>query len=139
MILLDTNVVSETMKPQPDRSVLNWLNAQAAQTLYVSSVSFAELLFGVAALPNGQRQIRLQQAVEGLAYMFKDRTLSFDLTAAQKYAQLALLAKKNGKGFPTPDGYIAAIASSKGFIVASRDASPYIAAKVKVLNPWTSA
>ena len=139
MILLDTNVVSETMKPQPDRSVLNWLNAQAAQTLYVSSVSFAELLFGVAALPNGQRQIRLQQAVEGLAYMFKDRTLSFDLTAAQKYAQLALLAKKNGKGFPTPDGYIAAIASSKGFIVASRDTSPYIAAKVKVINPWNSA
>ena len=71
--------------------------------------------------------------------MFKDRTLSFDLPAAREYAQLALLARKNSKGFPTPDGYIAAIAASKGFIVASRDASPYIAAKVKVINPWNSA
>ena len=138
MILLDTNVVSETMKPQPDPSVLNWLNVQAAQTLYVSSVSFAELLFGVAALPKGQRQTRLQQAVEGLTQMFKDRTLSFDLPAAREYAQLALLARKSGKGFPTADGYIAAIAASKGFIVASRDTSAYVAVKVEVINPWNS-
>ena len=136
MIVLDTNVVSEAMKPEPHPGVRAWLNAQAAQTLYLSSVTLAELLFGIAALPTGKRKDMLAQTLDGLVGLFRDRVLPFDLDAARRYAELAVLARTSGRGFPTPDGYIAAIATSRGFIVASRDIAPYEAARVPVINPW---
>ncbi|WP_050503281.1 type II toxin-antitoxin system VapC family toxin [Xanthomonas citri] len=113
-----------------------WLNDQAAETLYLSSVTLAELLFGIAALPAGKRKDMLEQALDGLMGLFRDRVLPFDIDAARRYAELAVTAKIGGRGFPTPDGYIAAIAASRGFIVASRDTAPYEAAGVTVINPW---
>ena len=136
MIILDTNVVSEAMKPQPHPAVRAWLNAQAAQTLYLSSVTLAELLFGIAALPAGKRRELLAKALDGLLELFQDRVLPFDTDAAKRYAELAGMARAGGRGFPTPDGYIAAIAASRGFIVASRDTAPFEAAGVRVINPW---
>lgn len=136
MIILDTNVVSEAMKPEPNLVVRAWLNDQAAETLYLSSVTLAELLFGIAALPSGKRKEMLALTLEGLMGLFKDRVLPFDVEAARHYADLAVVAKVSGRGFPTPDGYIAAIAASRGFIVASRDTAPYEAARVTVINPW---
>ena len=136
MIVLDTNVVSEAMKPDPHPGVRAWLNNQAAETLYLSSVTLAELLFGVRALPAGKRKDMLALALDGLMGLFRDRLLPFDIDAARRYAELAVTAKAAGRGFPTPDGYIAAIAASRGFIVASRDTAPYEAAKVSVINPW---
>jgi predicted nucleic acid-binding protein len=136
MIILDTNVVSEAMKPEPNPVVRAWLNDQAAETLYLSSVTLAELLFGIAALPSGKRKEMLALTLEGLMGLFKDRVLPFDVEAARHYADLAVVAKVSGRGFPTPDGYIAAIAASRGFIVASRDTAPYEAARVTVINPW---
>ena len=136
MIVLDTNVVSEAMKPEPNPAVRAWLNDQAAETLYLSSVTLAELLFGIAALPAGKRKDMLAQALDGLMGLFRDRVLPFDTDAARHYAELAVSARKSGRGFPTPDGYIAAIAASRGFIVASRDKAPYEAANVAVINPW---
>jgi hypothetical protein len=126
MIVLDTNVVSEAMKPEPHPAVRSWLNDQAAETLYLSSVTVAELLIGIAALP----------AVDGLLELFRDRVLPFDTDAVRRYAELAVTAKLGDRGFPTPDGYIAAIAASRDFIVASRDTAPYEAAGVSVINPW---
>lgn len=137
MIVLDTNVVSAAMKPEPHPAVMAWLNAQAAPTLYLSSVTLAELLFGIAALPAGRRKDLLSQALEGLLRLFRDRVLPFDTDAARHYAELAVTARAGGRGFPTPDGYIAAIAASRGFMVASRDTAPYEAARVSVINPWT--
>jgi predicted nucleic acid-binding protein len=136
MIVLDTNVVSEAMKPEPHPAVRAWLNDQAAVTLYLSSVTLADLLFGIAALPAGQRKDRLAQTLDGLLGLFRDRVLPFDTDAARHYAERAVTAKTNGRGFPTPDGYIAAIAASRGFIVASRDTAPYEAAGISVINPW---
>lgn len=136
MIVLDTNVISEAMKPEPHPSVRAWLNNQAAATLYLSSVTLAELLFGIAALPAGKRKDMLAQALDGLMGLFRDRVLPFDIDAARRYADLAVMAKSRGRGFPTPDGYIAAIAASRGFIVASRDTAPYEAVGVSVINPW---
>ena len=136
MIILDTNVVSEAMKFEPNPVVRAWLNDQAAETLYLSSVTLAELLFGIAALPSGKRKEMLALTLEGLMGLFKDRVLPFDVEAARHYADLAVVAKVSGRGFPTPDGYIAAIAASRGFIVASRDTAPYEAARVTVINPW---
>ena len=138
MIVLDTNVVSEAMKPEPHQAVRTWLNDQAAETLYLSSVTLAELLFGIAALPAGKRRDMLAQALDGLMGLFRDRVLPFDIDAARRYAELAVMAKTSGRGFPTPDGYIAAIAASRGFIVASRDTAPYEAAGVHVINPWSA-
>ena len=136
MILLDTNVVSEAMRPEPYPAVRNWLNEQPAETLYLSSVTLAELLFGIAALPAGKRKNTLESALDGLMELFGDRVLSFDLDAARHYAELAVTARTAGLGFPTPGGYIAAIAASRGFIVASRDTGPYQAAGLQVINPW---
>lgn len=136
MIVLDTNVVSEAMKPEPQPEVRTWLDNQVAETLYLSSVTVAELLFGIAALPAGKRKNMLTEAVDGLLTLFRDRVLPFDTDAARHYAELAILARSSGRGFPTPDGYIAAIAASRGFIVASRDTAPYEAAGVSVINPW---
>jgi predicted nucleic acid-binding protein len=139
MIVLDTNVVSEAMKPEADPSVRAWLNTQAAETLYLSSVTFAELLYGIGALPAGKRKDALAQALDGLMRIFKDRILPFDADAARRYADLAITAKTAGRGFPKPDAYIAAIAASRGFIVASRDTSPYEAVGLSVINPWQAA
>lgn len=136
MIVLDTNVVSEAMKPAPEPRVKAWLDQQVAETLYLSSVTVAELLFGIAALPEGRRKQALGDVVDGLLAVFADRVLAFDLPAAQRYAQLATQARAQGRGLPTPNGYIAAIAASQGFIVASRDTAPFAAAGVDVINPW---
>ena len=136
MIVLDTNVVSEAMKPEPHPAVRAWLNNQASETLYLSSVTVAELLFGIGALQAGKRKDMLAQTLDGLMRLFRDRVLPFDIDAARRYAELAVTAKMSGRGFPTPDGYIAAIAASRGFIVASRDTAPYEAASVTVINPW---
>jgi predicted nucleic acid-binding protein len=138
MIVIDTNVVSEAMKSEPHPSVRAWLNDQAAETLYLSTVTLAESLFGIAALPTGKRKDLLTQALDGLVRLFRDRILSFDFDAAKHYAQRAVMAKTAGRGFPTPDGYIAAIAASRGYIVASRDTAPYEAAGLAVINPWKS-
>ena len=136
MIVLDTNVVSEAMKPEPHLAVLAWMNNQVAETLYLSSVTLAELLFGIGALPAGKRKDMLAQAVDGLMGLFRNRVLPFDTDAARRYAELAVAARAAGRGFPTPDGYIAAITVSRGFIVASRDTAPYEAAGIIVINPW---
>jgi len=138
MIVLDTKVVSEAMKPEPHPAVRAWLNDQATETLYLSSVTLAELLFGIAALPTSKRKDMLAQALDGLLGLFRDRLLPFDTDAARRYAELAVAAKTSGRGFPTPDGYIAAIAASRGFIVASRDMAPFQAAGVSVINPWSA-
>jgi len=139
MVLLDTNVVSEAMKPEPAPAVRVWLDAQAAETLYLSSVTIAELMFGIGALPNGRRKENLAKALDGVTELFGPRILPFDARAARRYAELAVRARAAGKGFPTPDGYIAAIAATHDFVVASRDASAFTAAGLAVIDPWTAA
>jgi predicted nucleic acid-binding protein len=139
VILLDTNVVSEAMKPEPDPAVRNWLDEQAAETLYLSSVTIAELMFGIGALPKGKRKDMLTAALDGVLTLFADRILPFDTNAARHYADLAVKARAAGRGLSTPDGYIAAIAASHDFAVASRDASAFTAAGITVIDPWTVA
>ena len=136
MIALDTNVISEAMKPEPSPTVRTWLNEQVAETLYLTSVTLAEILFGIAVLPAGRRRNTLTRALDGLLDLFGDRVLPFDTDAAHHYAALAVAARNAGRGFPTPDGYIAAIAGSRGFMVASRDTSPYEAGGLRVVDPW---
>jgi predicted nucleic acid-binding protein len=139
MIVLDTNVISEAMKPEASDAVKVWLDAQPAAFLYLTTVTQAELLFGIARLPTGQKKDRLASALAGIERLFVGRVLPFDTSAAIAYAKLAALARASGRGFPTPDGYIAAIAVSRGFTVATRDTAPFAAANVETINPWSYA
>lgn len=136
MILLDTNVVSEAMRPRPNPDVMQWLNDQVADSVFLSSVTLAELRFGIGVLSGGRRKNQLKRVLNGLLDLFNERILAFDVEAANRYADIAIKARVAGRGLPTPDGYIAAIADSRGMSVATRDTSPFEAAGVSVINPW---
>lgn len=136
MIILDTNVISEALKPQPHPAVRTWLDNQPAETLYLTSVTLAELWFGIGVMPAGRRRAALTQAVEGLNPLFEGRILDFDTRAARCYADRAVRARAAGQGLPTPDGYIAAIAAAHDHAVATRDTAPFKAAGVAVIDPW---
>ena len=138
MILLDTNVVSEPLKASNDPNVLAWIDAQMVETLYLSTISLAELRFGIAALPEGKRRDTLHTRFEQQVLpLFAGRILPFDENASQAYAMLRARARAAGQAIAPTDGYIAAIAAAHGFSVATRDTSPFEAAGLAVINPWT--
>ena len=137
MILLDTNVVSEPLKTSCDKNVLSWLDEQVIETLYLSTISLAELRFGIAALPEGKRRDTLFSSLEQQVLpLFAGRILPFDEQASQAYATLRANARTAGRAIATADGYIAAIAVTHGLAVATRDTSPFEAVGLKVINPW---
>ncbi|MBV8121847.1 MAG: PIN domain-containing protein [Alphaproteobacteria bacterium] len=137
MIVLDTNVVSEPLKPAASPAVVAWLDRQNIDTLYLSAISLAELRYGVAALPDGTRKDGLGAALEGRIFsLFGTRVLAFDIAAADAYAIIRARAKAAGKTIGAADGYIAATAAAHGFAVATRDTTPFEAAGVAVINPW---
>ena len=137
MIILDTNVVSEPMKPTGDPVVLEWLDQQVAATLYVTTTSLAELLLGIELLPNGRRKKALVAGLGDLmASLFGPRVLPFDEQAALRFAPLIGRARAAGRIVSVADGQIAAIAAAHKFVVATRDIAPFIAAGVPVINPW---
>jgi len=136
MIVLDTHVVSEAMKPEPYPAVQTWLNRRASATLYLSSVTVAELMFGIYVLTAGKRKDALAQMLDALMRLFRDRIIPFDWDAARYHAHLAPTAGLTGLEFPIPEGYIAAIAASRELDVASRETAPYAAARLTVINPW---
>ncbi len=139
MILLDTNVVSETMRKTPEPAVVAWLDIQSAETLFLTTISLAELLFGIAALPSGRRKAALERAmVENIAPLFSDRLLSFDVAAAQAYAEIMSKARRAGRAIGVADGQIAAIAATHRLTIATRDAAPFEAAGIPVVDPWVA-
>ena len=136
MIVLDTNVVSEPLRKMPANKVVQWLDNQSAETLYITAVTRAELRFGVLRLRNGKRKIALAaQIVRGLV-LFKDRRLDFDSVAADKLAQIVAECEKNGKRAVAPDAYIAACAATRGFAVATRNGNHFEHLGVRVIDPW---
>lgn len=135
MIILDTNVVSEALRPEPAPQVIDWLDGQDAETLFLTSVSLAELLVGAAYLPEGRRRSAggLERAV---ATLFGERVLPFDAAAAEAFAPMVAAARSNGVQVGFADGQIAAIAVIRGFAVATRDAGSFRATGVELINPW---
>jgi predicted nucleic acid-binding protein len=137
MILLDTNVISESLKVAGDARVLAWLDAQLIESLYVSTISLAELRFGIAALPAGKRKDTLHNSLQQrILPLFNGRILPFDEAAADAYGVLRARARAQGKAIAPADGYIAATAIHHGLMVATRDFAPFEAAGLKVINPW---
>jgi toxin FitB len=139
MILLDTNVISEPLRRAPEARVVEWIDAQMPETLYLSAITVAELRAGVAAMASGKRQSALWQGIETrLLPLFDGRVLAFDLSCTAPYSQLIAKARSEGVAIGAADGYIAAIALAHGFAVATRDTRPFLAAGAKVINPWMS-
>jgi len=139
MIVLDTNVVSEPMKPAAEPAVIAWLDRQAAETLYLTATSLAELLVGVDLLPEGRRKGGLASALsEHLDELFGSRILPFDRAAAQAYAPLVARARAGGHAVSVADGQIGAIATVHDFAVATRDTAPFAAMGVPVIDPWAA-
>jgi predicted nucleic acid-binding protein len=137
MILLDTNVVSEPLRPAPDARVIAWIDAQPLETLFLSAITVAELRAGVALLPPGRRQVALQESLEKRVLpLFAGRVLPFDQACTMSYASVMARARAAGRAIATADGYIAAIATTHGLAVASRDTSPFEAAGATVIDPW---
>ena len=137
MILVDTNVISETLRQQPDPAVVRWMDAQSIETLYLSAVTVAELRYGIAVLPEGRRRQVLHSGLEqSVLPLCEGRILPFDGTVAESYAELMAAARRRGRGVSAADGYIAATAHAAGLMVATRDTSPFEAVGLAVVNPW---
>ena len=136
MIVLDTNVLSEPLKAVPEPKVMEWLDNQEVETLFITAISRAELRIGVLRLPDGRRKSALAAQVERVLDLFKDRTLDFDAAAADKLAQIAVRCEKIGKRATAPDAYIAACADASGFAVATRNVEHFEPTGVRLINPW---
>jgi predicted nucleic acid-binding protein len=140
MIALDTNVVSETMRSAPNRDVVDWLNRQDIQTLYLTAVSLAELRFGIAQLANGKVKADLTERLEKmLVLVFEDRILPFTTEAAKAFADGMAAAKRKGRAVGFQDGMIAASIAVKGFTIATRDTAPFEAMDIPFINPFDPA
>ncbi|MGA0587595.1 type II toxin-antitoxin system VapC family toxin [Dyella sp. KRB-257] len=137
MILLDTNVVSEPLRHAPEARVIEWIDAQPLETLYLSAITVAELRAGVALLPAGKRRAGLHDNLEKRVLpLFVGRVLPFDMACTNAYAELMAKARAAGLAVGTADGYIAASAAANGFAVATRDTGPFQAAGLATINPW---
>ena len=137
MIILDTNVVSELLRPAPAPQVEAWLSAQDGALVYFTSIGEAELRHGVAILPAGRRRAQLGAAIDAmLDEDFRDRILPFDRDAARSYAAIAAERRAAGRPISQFDCQIAAIARSHGATVATRNIADYEGCRVKLIDPW---
>jgi len=135
MIVLDTNVLSELMRPEPEAMVLRWMTAQT-DALYVTALSYAEILLGIDLLPIGKRRQQLgEQAAAMFTEDFAGRILSFDLATAPAYAAIAGKRQKAGQRLSPIDGMIAAVAHVHGASIATRDGD-FAGCGVPLVNPW---
>ena len=139
MIVVDTNVVSELMLPTPAEAVFEWASAREVTTLYVTTVSEAELRYGVALLPMGRRREQLLATVEAmLREDFAGRVLPFDRQAARAYAEVASSRRAAGRRIDPADCQIAAIARSIGASVATRNVRDFEGCGIDIINPWNA-
>ena len=137
MIALDTNVLSELLRPVPAPEVEAWLSAQDGATIFFTTVGEAELRHGVAILPAGRRRNALSAAVEGiLEEDFRDRILPFDRAAARAYAAIAAGRRAAGRPISQFDCQIAAIARANGAAVATRNVGDFDGRGIEVIDPW---
>ena len=138
MILLDTNVLSELMRPAPAAAVETWVSAQPAAGIFISAITEAELRYGLALLPDGQRRRRLlAQAQAMLAEDFAGRILPFDSAAAEAYAPIAAAHRLAGRPISQADAQIAAIAASRGAALATRNVTDFTDCGITILDPWS--
>jgi predicted nucleic acid-binding protein len=139
MIILDTNVLSEAMRPAPAAEVLHWFAKHAASSLYTTAITQAEILFGLELMPKGKRRAALESRTGAMFEEdFADRVLPFDTDAARMFARIAGSRRASGRPIAQGDAQIAAIARSRGATLATRNAADFEHCGIAVLNPWTA-
>lgn len=139
MIILDTNVVSEIIRPIPSQQVLQWISSQPALLLYTTSITQAEMFYGMEVLAKGKKKKELDAALSGMfAEDFRNRVLSFDPSCAKHYAEIASGRKSLGRPISQFDAQIAAIARSRKAILATRNTVDFSDCGIKIVNPWDS-
>lgn len=138
MIILDTNVVSEPLKPKPDDAVLAWLDRQAPETLYLTTITLAELQAGIEILPAGKRRMALHNATTELVEQFEQRVLPFDGDSVQAFGTVFAGTQRSGNPIHFADCAIAAIAARHGFVLATRNVRDYKGAGIELVNPWNA-
>ena len=140
MILLDTDVVSGVMRPRPPEALIAWLDSRTSSDLFLSTVTVAEIGFGLSVLPSGRRRQELTHRFEiFLERGFDQRILSFDLPSARLYAELMARRRELGRPMSAFDGQIASIARAHGFAIATRNVRDFEECGLEVLNPFSEA
>lgn len=139
MIIVDTNVVSELLRPSPEPRVEAWLAARDGLDIYLTAISEAELRYGVAIMENGKRRDGLAEAIDRiLRDDMAGRVLAFDSAAAEAYATVAASRRAAGRPIAQADCQIAAIAHARGATVATRNTADFEGCGVDLINPWTA-
>lgn len=137
MIVLDTNVISELVDTTPAETVVNWYRSQHPSSLYTTSVTVAEALYGLEAMPRGKRRYLLEEASEHLfRHIFAGRILAFDEAAARHYGPIVALRKRLGRPVLRADAYIAAICLTRSAALATRNVPEFDHFGIEVINPW---
>jgi predicted nucleic acid-binding protein len=137
MLILDTNVLSELMRPVPDAQVLDWAQTKNRDEVYTTAINEAEILYGLELLPKGKKRDELMLAVEATFYRdMAGHILEFDSDAARTYAQIAASRRKRGRPISYSDAQIAAIVQSHGAMLATRDVSDFAECGIRTVNPW---
>lgn len=139
MIVLDTNVVSELMRPGPSPEVVAWLDAQNPRDMYLTAVTVAELVYGIARLPGGKRRDEIARSLEMvLDEDFSGRILAFDDVAARHYGEIAAERDRLGRPISMADAQIAAVCVSHAAVVATRNGRDFEGTGVHVVDPWAA-
>ena len=138
MLVLDTNVLSEMMRPEPEACVLEWMATRPADSLFTTTITEAELRYGMALLPTGRRREKLTNALASMLDQdFAQRILPFDRSAAKVYADIVSERRRAGRPITQFDAQIAAIARSRNAAVATRNDKDFATCGIDVINPWT--
>jgi predicted nucleic acid-binding protein len=136
MILLDTNVVSELMRSEPEPQVVSWVRNRDRRELFTSSITLAEIRYGLARLPDGRRKQVLVDAADDVFRTFSDQVLPVDIAAAEHYAIIASARERSGKPISGFDALIAAICRSRGAALATRNLADFDGTGIDIVDPW---
>ena len=140
MYVLDTNVASELMRPSPASPVAAWVAKRDAEDMFLTAVSEAELLYGVAMVPAGRRKNELEAAMtRWLDVGFGERILPFDSAAARHYAEIALHRRRAGRPIEEADCQIAAISRSRGAVLVTRNVRDFEGTDIDIVDPWVNS
>jgi len=136
MIVVDTNVLSEFMRPDPSERVRKWASGQEPSSLFTTSITVAEILFGIQRLPDGQRKERFAEAASDLFSAFAERILPFDRRAAEVYARVAARRAESGLPIDGFDAQIASICATQDATLATRNIKDFESTGISLVNPW---